>query len=102
MKIRKNDTVKVMAGKDKGKSGKVLRVIPKKNQIIAEGINFVKRHTRKSQKDQQGGIVQREAPINASNLMIVCTRCNKPTRIQITILSDGTKTRYCKKCEEIL
>ncbi|MFH0732075.1 MAG: 50S ribosomal protein L24 [Candidatus Omnitrophota bacterium] len=102
MKIRKNDNVKVMAGKDKGKSGKVLIVFPKKNTALVEGINFVKRHTRKSQKAQQGGIVQKEAPINISNLEVICPRCAKATRLGFSLLTDGTKSRYCKKCEEML
>lgn len=102
MKIIRNDQVRVITGKDKGKSGKVLRVLPKNYKVIVEGINFVKRHTRKTQQDQKGGIVQKEAPIDASNLKIICTRCNKPTRVGITVLSDGTKSRFCKRCEEIL
>ncbi|MBN1405612.1 MAG: 50S ribosomal protein L24 [Candidatus Omnitrophica bacterium] len=102
MKIRKNDNVKVMAGKDKGKSGKVLSVLPKKNKALVEGINFVKRHTRKRQQDGQGGIVQKEALIHISNLQLVCPRCAKPTRVGFTILSDGKKSRICKKCEELL
>ena len=102
MKIKQNDQIKVIAGKDKDKSGKVLRVFPKEKKAIVEGINFVKRHTRKTQQDQKGGVVQREAPISLSNLMVICTRCTKPTRVGITVLTDGTKSRYCKKCEEIL
>lgn len=102
MKIIRNDQVRVITGKDKGKSGKVLRVLPKNDKVIVEGINFIKRHTRKTQQDQKGGIVQKEAPIDASNLKIICTRCNKPTRVGITVLSDGTKSRFCKRCEEIL
>jgi len=102
VKIKQNDQIKVIAGKDKDKSGKVLRVFPKEKKAIVEGINFVKRHTRKTQQDQKGGVVQREAPISLSNLMVICTRCTKPTRVGITVLTDGTKSRYCKKCEEIL
>ncbi len=102
MRIRRNDQVRVVAGKDKGKTGKVLRVFPKENRVIVEGINFIKRHTRKTQQAQQGGIVRKEAAINISNLKVICPRCNKPTRIGITVLSDGKKSRYCKKCEEIL
>ncbi len=102
MKIKKNDQVRVIAGKDKGKTGKVLCVLPKTAKAIVEGVNFVKRHARKTQKDQQGGIVQKESPINISNIQIICSRCNKPARIGITVLTDGTKSRYCKNCEEIL
>ena len=102
MKIKKNDQVKVLAGKDKGKSGKVLHVFAKSNKAIVEGVNFVKKHTRRTQQDQKGGIVQKEALINISNLQVICTRCSKATRLGFTKLSDGTKSRYCKKCEEIL
>jgi large subunit ribosomal protein L24 len=102
MKIKKNDQVKVITGKDKGKTGKVLHILLRTNKAIVEGVNFIKRHTRKTQQDQQGGIVQREAPINISNLKVICSRCSKPTRLGITVLSDGTKSRYCKKCEETL
>jgi len=102
VKIKKNDQVKVIAGKDKGKTGKVLCVLPSTGKAIVEGVNFIKRHARKTQKDQQGGIVQKEAPINISNIQVICSRCNKPARIGITVLTDGTKSRYCKNCEEIL
>ncbi len=102
MKIRRNDQVKVIAGKDRGKSGKVLRVLPKSKKAIIEGVNFIKRHARKTRQEQQGGIVQKEAPLDISNLEVVCSRCSKPTRVGITVLTDGTKSRYCKKCEEIL
>jgi len=101
-KIRKNDTVKVLAGKDKGKTGKVLHIFPKNNRAIVEGINFVKRHTRKTQKDQQGGIVEKESSIHASNLVLLCKACNRPTRVGATKLGDGTKTRFCKRCKEII
>lgn len=101
MKVRSSDQVRIIAGKDKGKSGKVLGVLPKRNSVIVEGVNFVKRHTRKTQQDQKGGIVQKEAPLDISNLKIICPRCNKPTRVGTTTLSDGTKSRYCKKCEEM-
>jgi len=102
MKIKKNDQVRVIAGKDKGKAGKVLCVLPRTKKAIVEGINFIKKHARKTQQDQQGGIVQRESPIDISNLMVICARCNKPTRVGFTKLSDGTKTRYCKMCKEIV
>lgn len=100
MKIRKNDNVKVLAGRDRGKTGKVLKIFPSRNKAIVEGINFLKRHARKTQQNPKGGIVQKESPISISNLAIVCTRCNKPTRIGIRPLSDGTKSRYCKMCQE--
>jgi large subunit ribosomal protein L24 len=102
MNIRKNDTVKVLAGKDKGKTGKVLKIYPKINKAIVEGVNFIKRHARKTQQNPQGGIVQREALIDISNLMIVCARCNKPARVGFTVLGDGNKARYCKNCKETI
>ena len=91
MKIRRNDQVKIIAGKDKGKSGKVLHVLPKSRKAIIEGVNFIKRHTRRTQQDRQGVIVRKEARIASSNLKVICPRCNKPTRVGITVLSDGTK-----------
>lgn len=102
LKIRKNDIVLVIAGKDKGKSGKVLKVFPLKNKVIVEGISMVKKATRKTREDQQGGIIHRENPISLSNLMVTCPKCSRPTRIGATKLADGTKVRICKKCQEIL
>ena len=101
-KIKKNDTVMVLAGKDKGKSGKVLTVFPKKGRALVQGINFVKKHTRRTREDQQGGIIQKESSIDVSNLMVICQKCSKPARIGFTTLSDGTKTRICKKCKELI
>ena len=104
MKIRKNDTIKVMSGsyKDKGKVGKVLKVYPEKDRIIVEGVNIIKRHTRPSQQNQQGGIVEKEAPIHASNVMVVCPKCDTPTRMGHKILEDKKKVRVCGNCEEML
>lgn len=102
MKIRKNDNVKILVGRAEGKTGKVLKIFPAQNKAIVEGVNFVKRHARKTQQNPQGGIVQKESPIDISNLAVICARCNKATRIGFTILSDGTKTRYCKKCGETI
>jgi large subunit ribosomal protein L24 len=100
--IKKNDTVVVLAGRDKGKTGKVLRVFPKEERAIVEGVNFVKKHVRKTRDDQQGGIIQKESLINLSNLALMCRGCNRPTRIGVKVLADGTKSRYCKKCDEVL
>lgn len=100
--IKKNDTVKVLAGKDKGKTGKVLKVYPVTDRAIVQGVNFSKKHARKSQQNDQGGIIQREASINLSNLAVVCKGCDRPTRIGIDVLSDESKVRYCKKCKEAL
>ena len=101
-KIRKNDLVYVLAGKDKGKTGKVLKLFPADERAIVEGINFIKKHKRKTREDQAGGIIQMERPIEISNLAIFCSKCSKPTRIGITTLADGTKSRFCKRCEELI
>ena len=100
MHIKKGDTVIVLSGKEKGKKGKVLRILPGKNRAIVEAINFVTRHERPSQMNPQGGTLQIEAPMQASNLMVVCTKCDRPTRMSRRILDDGSKIRICKKCSE--
>ncbi|NLI82565.1 MAG: 50S ribosomal protein L24 [Deltaproteobacteria bacterium] len=100
--IRKNDTVMVTAGKDKGKSGKVMRIIPKKDRAIVEKLNMIKRHMKPSQQNRQGGILEREAPIHISNLMLVCSKCTDPTRVGYRILEDNRKVRFCKKCNEVI
>jgi large subunit ribosomal protein L24 len=100
--IKKNDQVKVIAGKEKGKTGKILTVMPKKGCVIIEKVNFVKRHTRPSGQARQGGILEKEAPIHISNVMVVCNKCNSPVRIGQKALEDGKKARYCKKCGELL
>ena len=101
IKIRKNDTVLVLAGRDKGKTGKVLAVLPDNGRAIVEGINFVKRHTRKTSQDQQGGIIQKESPIILSNIALFCKGCNRPTKVGVSILQDGSKSRFCKRCNEV-
>ncbi|MDD5618180.1 MAG: 50S ribosomal protein L24 [Candidatus Omnitrophica bacterium] len=101
-RIRKNDAVSVIAGKDKGKKGKVLSVSPDSGRALVEGVNFVKKHMRRTQQDQKGGIVHKEMPIHLSNLMLVCKRCNKPVRIKFSYLKDGSKTRNCKSCGEVV
>jgi large subunit ribosomal protein L24 len=98
IKIRKNDHVEVIAGKDKGKKGKVLHVFPKLSKAIVENINLIKKAQRKTQDNQKGGIVEVEAMISLSNLMLVCKQCNKRVRTKISILKDGTKNRECKQC----
>jgi len=102
MKIVKGDTVLVTAGNHKGQQGKVLKVFPKDNKVIVEGINFIKRHTRPTPKNQQGGILEKEAPIHSSNLMVVCPKCSIPTRIGRKVLDDGRRVRICKNCGEML
>lgn len=101
--IRKNDNVVVTTGKDRGKRGRVVRLVPEKNRLVVEGVNIIKRHTRPNpQKNVKGGVVEREAPLHASNVQIVCPDCGKPTRIGKKILDDGRKVRICRKCEGVL
>ena len=102
MKVVKNDTVLVISGNYKGKKGKVLKVFPKEQRIIIEGVNFFKRHTKPTQRNQQGGIVEKEAPIHASNVMVICPKCDTPTRMGHKILEDKKKVRVCGSCEEML
>jgi large subunit ribosomal protein L24 len=102
-KIKKNDIVKILAGRDSGKTGKVLTVFPKKLKALVQGINMVKKHSRgKSSDQQQGGIIHKESSIDISNLMMICQKCSKATRVGFSKLSDGTKVRICKKCKEII
>lgn len=96
--VKKGDTVIVLTGKDKGKSGKIIEALPKKTKVVVEGVNKVKRHTKPSQKMPQGGILVKEAPIHASNVMLVCPACNKPTRLKKVALANGDMARACKKC----
>jgi len=102
MKVIKNDTVLVTSGNYKGKKGKVLKVFPKESRIIVEGVNFIKRHTRPTPKNQQGGIVEKEAPIHASKVLVVCPKCDTPSRIGRKVLEDGKRVRVCKSCGEMI
>jgi len=102
MKVVKNDTVLVVSGNSRGKKGKVLKVFPKNERVIVEGVNFIKRHTRKSQKNPQGGIVEREAPIHASNVKLICTKCNKAARVGRVVLENKKRVRVCRSCGEML
>ncbi len=103
-KVVKDDTVLVISGVYRGKTGKVLKVFPKTNRVIVEGVNLIKRHTRPTQQLPQGGIVEKEAPIHISNVKVVCPKCGRPTRVGIRILEDKSKVRYCKHpdCGEII
>lgn len=98
--IKKNDTVFVITGKHKGKRGRVLSVMPSDDNLVIEKINVIKKHMKPSKKYAQGGIIEKEAPIHISNVMLVCPRCNKPTRISNITFSDNKKLRVCKKCKE--
>ncbi len=99
IKIRKDDKVVVVAGKDKGKTGKVMRVMPKRNRLIVSGVNMLKRHVRPNRDMQQGGIIDRESSIAVANVMLYCGKCGRGVRLGIKRLPDGTRMRYCKKCE---
>ena len=98
--IRLNDQVEVIAGKDKGRVGKVIKVITKDAKVLVEKINMMKRHTKPSSINQQGGIIEKEAPLHVSNVMLICPQCSKTARIGKKILEDGQKVRFCKKCGE--
>ena len=101
--IRKNDNVLVITGRDRGKRGRVLRVIPDKGRLIVEGVNFIKRHTKANpQKNVKGGIVEREASLNASNVQLVCPACNAATRVGNRVLDDGSRVRICRKCKGVV
>lgn len=100
--VRKGDTVLVVAGKNKGKKGKVLSVLPNVNKILIEGVNVVKRHTKPTQRLPQGGIMEKETPVHSSNAMLFCSKCNKPTRVGKKILENGEKERICRKCGETI
>lgn len=102
MKIRKDDTVVVLAGRDRGKRGKVHRVLPSDNRVIVSGVNLIKRHTKPRGMARQAGIIEREAPIHVSNVALVCSKCNAPTRVGYRILPDGSKARICRACGEII
>jgi len=102
IQIKKDDKVKVITGKDKGKVGKVLKVIRKKNRLLVENINIVKRHTKPNAQNRQGGILESEAPIHWSNVMLLCSKCIEPVRVQHKTLDDGNKVRVCRKCKEII
>ena len=101
--LRKNDNVLVIAGKDRGKRGRVLRVLPRKGRVVVEGVNFIKKHTKANpQKNIKGGIVEREASLHASNVQLVCPECGAQTRIGRKVLGDGRKVRVCRKCEGVV
>ncbi|SHE73639.1 LSU ribosomal protein L24P [Marinitoga hydrogenitolerans DSM 16785] len=102
MKVKKGDLVRVISGKDKGKEGKILRVIPKLNKVIVENINLVKKHQRPTQQLREGGIIEQPSPIHASKVMVICPSCGKPTRVGYKFLEEGKKVRICRKCNEII
>jgi large subunit ribosomal protein L24 len=100
-RLKKNDRVKVISGKEKGRQGKILKIFKEKDSALVERLNFVKRHTRAGATvSKQGGIIEKEAPLKLSNLMLVCPKCSKTTRVGTKILDTGESVRYCKKCME--
>ena len=102
-RLKKDDTVQVIAGRDAGKQGKVLKVLRDKNRVIVQGVGFVRRHTRPNpQRNIKGGIAEREAPIHASNVMVVCGECGKRTRIGSKTMADGHRVRVCRHCQGVL
>lgn len=102
MRIKKGDQVLVITGKDAGKKGKVLKVLPQEKRVIVEGVNRVKKHQKPNRAVPQGGIMRIEAPVDISNVMMVCGKCHKPTRIGVKFLNNNEKVRVCKKCGEVL
>jgi len=103
LSVRKNDNVLVLSGRDRGKRGRVLSVVPGKPRVLVEGVNIVKRHTKPNpQRNIKGGIVEREGAIDVSNVQVVCPECGKPTRLGSRLLGDGRKVRVCRKCEGVI
>ena len=98
--VRRGDTVAVIAGRERGKRGKVLRVLPVEGRVLVEKVNMIKKHQRPTQKLRQGGIIEREGTIHLSNVQVVCGRCDRPSRTGVKILDDGRKTRVCRRCGE--
>lgn len=101
-KIRRNDTVLVTTGKDRGKRGKVARVLPRESRVLIEGVNIVKRHLKARPPAIQAGIVLEERPIQIANVALICPHCEKPTRVGHRFLEDGTKVRQCKQCDQVV
>ena len=100
--FKKGDKVLVIIGEDKGKKGKIVSISPKKTEVIVEGVNFLKKHSKPTQKSPQGGIIKQEGPLQASNIRLICNKCNKPTAIRREKIKEGKRVRVCKKCGEII
>ncbi len=100
--LRKGDSVRVIAGKEKGKEGKILQVFRDAHKIVVEQLNLIKKHTKPNAKNQKGGIIDREGALQISNVMILCRKCDKPSRIASKLLPDGKKIRVCRRCGEVL
>ncbi len=102
MRLRSEDTVLVIKGRDRGKQGRIQQVFPHQGRVLVEGVNIVKKHTRASGTIRQAGIIQKELPMPAANVMLICTHCNRPTRIGVRVLADATKARTCTRCQEVI
>lgn len=102
MRLRSEDTVLVIKGRDRGKQGRIQQVFPQKGKVLVEGINIVKKHTRATGGVRQAGIIQKELPMQAANVMLICTHCSRPTRIGVRVLADATKARMCTRCQEVI
>jgi large subunit ribosomal protein L24 len=102
VRLRKNDTVMVIKGRERGKTGKVLRVVPAQNRVVIERLNLVKRHSKASGPARAGGIIEKEAPLRLENVMIMCERCNAPVRVGIKVMPDKSRTRVCRRCGDAL
>jgi len=101
-KIKKDDQVMIVSGRERGKTGRIMKVAPKKGYVLVEKLNMVKRHVKPSTKYKQGGIVEKEAPLSISNVMLICDKCKGPVRVGRKVLDDGKKVRCCKKCGEVM
>jgi large subunit ribosomal protein L24 len=102
IRLKKNDLVEVMTGKEEGKTGKILKVFREKNQVLVEKVNMIKRHTKPSPTTGQGGIVEKEAPLNVSKVMLICPKCATATRFRLSKTAEGKKARVCRKCKELI
>ena len=102
MKLRSNDNVMVIKGRDRGKQGRITQAFPRENKVLVEGVNIVMRHTKPTSTVRQAGIIQKELPIPVSNVILICTHCSRPSRLGYKVLADGTKARMCKNCEEVI
>jgi large subunit ribosomal protein L24 len=102
MRIRKDDTIVIITGKDRGKKGKVRRAFPNEDRVVVEGLNMIKRHSRARRATRQAGIIELEAPIHVSDVMLVCNKCGNPTRVSFRFLDDGKKVRICNSCREVI
>ncbi len=102
MRLRSEDMVLVIKGRDRGKQGRIQQVFPQRGKVLVEGVNIVKKHTRASGAVRQAGIIEKELPMPAANVMLICSHCNRPTRIGVRVLADTTKARTCTRCQEVI